>query len=938
VSGPDRVLVHESGTWELDLGRRELRARGAAVPIGGRAFEILAVLAQSAEDLVGKDDLMKRVWPGAVVEENTLQVHISAIRRALGGDREMLKTASGRGYRLLGAWMPREAAATAERTSHEPTSVARPAFQTNLPATVSELVGRAFAARHLASVMSAYRAVTLTGPGGIGKTALALHVARSVFAGGQGDAYLVDLASLLDPRLVPSAIAAVLDLRLGGEQAGADSVARAIGGKQFLLVLDNCEHLIDAVARSVETIVRMCPLVSVLGTSRENLRIEGEYVYRVAPLSVPSAEDQEPDVILAQSAVQLFVNRMSASRPAFLPDPGELLEIAAICRQLDGIPLAIEFAAARASSLGLKQVAARLGDRFGLLTAGRRTALPRHQTLYATLDWSYELLPDEERRLLRRVAIFPAGFTVAAATAVVSDVAQATSSVIDGIANLVDKSLLNFEGPPSAGRWRLLETIRAYALEKLRETGEAEKVAQLSAEFLRDLFRPAVAATTGRPDPDRAPGLRDIDNIRAAIDWAMSATGDLVVGIELTADSAPLWFQLSLMTEYRARVERALAGLKAMSEPDAALEMRLQVGLGHALWYTGPDAEPEAMQGAFARALALAERVGDTDVQLKALWGAWAVRRGRGDHDAALAAATRYQAIASSAADKRLAILADRILALTHHDLGDQNLARGHVEKVLSQAPHLDPRSNNDLQVDARVAMLSILARIQWLQGFPEQAIATAEEAIDATLRMDHWFSICYVLFTAGCPLSLWVGDLAEAERRLDMLRDRTGGNPGFNRYARIYAAVLRLRQGSEADRLTAAYIEPRVQYSMMGALGELVSAATVPLPSPGDLPCQAPWSQPEVLRVDAELLLWRGGTDAVGAAEAKLAGSLELAREQSALGWELRTALSLAHLRRSQDRPADARDVLAAALDKFTEGFDTVDLRSARAVLQSLQ
>ena len=211
-------------------------------------------------------------------------------------------------------------------------------------------------------------------------------------------------------------------------------------------MIDNCEHLIDAVANMTETIIQMCGSVSVLATSRENLRIVGEYVYRVGPLSVPTEQDLEPDVILAQSAVQLFIARINAAQAAFSPDPANLLQVAAVCRQLDGIPLAIEFAAARAATLGLAQVAARLDDRFGLLTAGRRTALPRQQTLRATLDWSYELLSEWERRLLCRSAIFPAGFTLEAASAV--DPERQVTSVLEGIANLVAKSLLSLDGSP----------------------------------------------------------------------------------------------------------------------------------------------------------------------------------------------------------------------------------------------------------------------------------------------------------------------------------------------------------------------------------------------------------------------------------------------------------------------------------------------------------
>jgi non-specific serine/threonine protein kinase len=420
VSAPREIWVDKLGVWELDLGRRELRAHGAPVPIGERAVEILAVLVNSAGELVTKEELIRRVWPGAVVQENTLQVHISAIRKALGDHRDWLKTVSGRGYRLFGNWTSRERTAPTAQAASPQGSATKQTFRTNMPVAATTLIGRALAIRHVENVLKVYRVVTLTGPGGIGKTTLALEVARSVFASANSDVFLVDLASLLDPGLAPSAVAGVLDLRLGSGEATAAAVARTIGGRQIHLLLDNCEHLIEAVAELVETLVRICSGLSILATSREILRIESEYVYRVGPLSVPTEQEQQPDAILAQSAVQLFMSRISM--PWTSMEPAKLLEVASVCRRLDGIPLAIEFAAARVVTLGLSQVAALLDDRFGLLTAGRRTALPRHQTLRATLDWSYNLLPEWERQLLCRVSIFPAGFTLAAATAVLNDV------------------------------------------------------------------------------------------------------------------------------------------------------------------------------------------------------------------------------------------------------------------------------------------------------------------------------------------------------------------------------------------------------------------------------------------------------------------------------------------------------------------------------------
>ena len=485
-------LVYESGRWQVHLGRRELLACGSAVPIGARAFEVIEALVRSANDLVTKDALMDRIWPGAMVAENTLQVHISAIRKALGQDRAMLKTVSGRGYRLLGEWaVRREDAAEKSASQLQPGRSPARTFQSNLPETAFDLIGRAISIRQIEDILTAHRAITLTGPTGIGKTTLALHVSRRMRHSFDGDIWLVELASLSDPRLVPAALADVLDLDLGGDKITAEAVARAIGDKPTLLVLDNCEHVIDAAARLVETILRLCTRASVLATSQELLRIAGEYVFRVPPLEVPRDDWDQPDDVLEQSAVQLLVARLQALDPSFVAGPHNVHLIAAICRHLDGIPLAIEFAAARAATLGVQYVASHLENRFGLLTSGSRAALPKHQTLRAALDWSYELLPAAEQLLLGRLAIFDAGFTLDAVAALMSDAAHPKSAVVEGIANLVAKSFVVLNRSPFSDHWALPETIRAYALERLVESGEAEATARRHAMFYGGLLESA---------------------------------------------------------------------------------------------------------------------------------------------------------------------------------------------------------------------------------------------------------------------------------------------------------------------------------------------------------------------------------------------------------------------------------------------------------------
>jgi predicted ATPase/DNA-binding winged helix-turn-helix (wHTH) protein len=593
VSEASANLVYACEQWEIDLGQRELRSRGIPVPLGRRAFEVVTVLVQSSTKIVTKDHMMERVWPGVVVGEGTLHVHISAVRKALGPDRAMLKTVSGRGYRLLGSWTAEQLETTAPpvysltRPSGEPTN--------NFPPPITRLVGRAAACQFVRDLVSAYRVVTLTGPGGIGKTSLAIKAVRYLLPDFEDGGWIVELASLSDPGLVPSTVASTLGLKLSGE-ISAESIARAVGGRHLLLLLDNCEHVIEAAANLAETLMRLCPRATIVATSREILRIDGESVYRVSPLEVPAPGQAAPDYIMQYSAVEMFVARTKALNAGFVPTAEDLASIAAICRHLDGMPLAIELAAASAAALSIAQVFRGLRDRFALLIRGRRTAFPRQRTLRATLDWSYELLPESERRLLRHLSVFAGGFTIDSATAVTADAEPDTAMVADCIANLVTKSLVTLDPTPGATRWTLLETIRAYALEKLAEHAEVDIAAGHHALYFRDLFGPqAQGGRSSLSNEELARHIREIDNVRAALDWSFSPAGDPAIGVDLTAAYAPVWRHLSQMSECSERCERALLGLEPHVTANMRLRMELQINLASAIFITmGPPEKAKA--------------------------------------------------------------------------------------------------------------------------------------------------------------------------------------------------------------------------------------------------------------------------------------------------------------------------------------------------------
>jgi predicted ATPase/DNA-binding winged helix-turn-helix (wHTH) protein len=452
------------------------------------------MLVEAHGELVSKDAIMRQVWSESQDIENranSLKVQVSALRKALGRDRKMIKTISGRGYRLIG-----EISVEANMT-HVPEFpiVPQPSLSlstaTNLPNPVSDLFGRDVALVEVIGLLKKHRIVTLTGAGGIGKTKLGLEVARQARANFADGVWLTELAALSNEKQVFDAVATALGLTLAGGIPSPDLVARAIGARQLLVMLDNCEHVLDAAAAIAEVMVRTNPQICVLATSREPLRVDGEWTYRVSPLGVPPQGSDDAGDALQHDAVQLFVARARAIESRFVPDTRGATIAANICRRLDGVPLAIELAATRVGTMSLESLDARLSDRFSLLTNGRRTALPQHRTLRATLDWSYNMLPENERAVLRRLATFAGSFTLEAASIVTADAEISASEVANCIMNMVAKSLVATELRGSATDLRLLETMRAYAAEKLVESGEFEQVSRRHAEYYRKCVLPA---------------------------------------------------------------------------------------------------------------------------------------------------------------------------------------------------------------------------------------------------------------------------------------------------------------------------------------------------------------------------------------------------------------------------------------------------------------
>jgi predicted ATPase/DNA-binding winged helix-turn-helix (wHTH) protein len=953
MPGQARIAIYRFGRWEIDVGRREVRTGGVRVPLGSRAFDIIEVLVQEPGTLVAKEELGRRLWPEAVVDDNTLQVHISAIRRALGEDRGLIKTTSGRGYRLLGAWTAEYGTPSIAAGDIDPAPPTSRRSAGNLPLAATALIGREEAKRQVAARLSAHRVVTLVGPGGIGKTRLGVEVAGDLRLAFPDGTWFVDLSPLSNAGLVPSVTAGAIGLDLQGTDITPARAARAIGEKQLLIVLDNCEHVIDAAAEIAEAIAHTCARATILATSREPLRIEAEGVYRVPPLDVPADDRASPAELLQHSSVQLFVARLQALHPRPEEESARMVAIAAICRRLDGIPFAIELAAASAATLGLEETIRQLNRRFQLLTGGRRTAPPRQRTLLAMFDWSYELLSENERPILRQLGAFAGGFTLDAACAVAAAPGMDIPTIIDGVTGLATKSLIVVERTGSATRYFLLETMRAYAIDRLAASGETEAVMRRHAQFYQRWLEQAGAEWAYRPIGEwLAIHRREIDNVRAALDWAFSAHGDPVIAIMLSTNSIPLMLDLSLITECQRRAEDALRLVRNGLQPDPRCEMQLLTALQATRIYTeGPSA---AAFEAWETVLRLATEHEDTEYQARALWGLWHDHIYSGSPGSALVFARRFARLAGELGDVAKVTLGQRLIGTSLHYHGDQVAARDHLEQFLVRYVHSEHRWRTvSARLDHATVARATLTRVLWLRGEADAAVRLSDAAVADAFAEDHLISTLYVLVEAAIPLALAIGDFASTERFLAILQEQAGRS-GFRIwqiYANCLPEVLRVRrgnQGSALTRLAEAIVELRetgfcAHLSMfLGALARGYLDAgrvedglmTVDEAIDRTNRHDEGWNGPEMLRIRAILLLRQQSAEADITAEALLTRAMTWARSQGALSWELRAATNLAQLLRRQGHADRALAVLAPVYGQFREGFGTSDLRTARALL----
>jgi predicted ATPase/DNA-binding winged helix-turn-helix (wHTH) protein len=944
ADGPPRCFAF--GPFVLIVEQQLLLGNDVPVRIGGRALDILTTLVERPGELVKKSELMSRVWPDTIVEESNLKVNIAALRRVLGeepGAVQYIATVVGRGYRFVAP--VRTSGGVASPAGASVSSTRRH----NLPTSITRVFGRADAIETIRRDLVESRLVSIVGAGGIGKTTVALAVAEHAVELFRDGVWLVDMGLQRDPAWVPNAITTAIGVPVSSADV-LSALCAFLNDRELLLVLDNCEHVIDGAATCASHILTNTSGVKILATSREPLRVKGERVRRLPGLGAPLPSSHlSAAEALTFPAVQLFVDRATYSFESFALSDVDAPTVAEICRRLDGLALAIEFAATRIDAFGVGGLLKQLDDRFRLLV-GRRAGPERHRTLTATLDWSYSLLSDSEAALLRAVSVFAGVFDIAGASAVSSRVSTEAAYTL---AQLAAKSLLATDLDAHGIAYRLLETTRTYGLERLRVSAEDQAVRQLHAEHVCTVLERATTEWAERPASEWAFEYgRVLDDLRNALAWTGKDAANRSLRIRLTLAGILLWNHFSLIRECSAHVSHAVEQLEAAGLSGTALEMKLKLWLGGSMMFT-LGFEPQALV-AMRRALEIAVQIGDTDYHLRCLMMIGIYELFIGENEAGLRTLEAFAAIAR-ANDPSILPESEVHSAIAELFLGRLQEARQRLEPLQQRDLRYFKGSYGVRYLsDPIVLVESVLSQVQWLTGFPDTAARTAASAVEHARASGHHLSMNNAL-SYVCPIYYWSGHYDECAHHVAMLDDNVVRHGLIARrpVAMFYRAALTCTQDCASsdglDRLQQAIEEFRninhlgrmpyylgvlaYAFAQHGRIGDAEATIRVALDSARAQ--SAAWCLPELLRIRASILTALGEVDD---AEALLVESMACAQQIGALSWRLRTASDLAQLWRTQSRALEAREMLLPIYGQFTEGFETRDLVIAADLLASLQ
>ena len=606
--------------FECDAAAYQLRRNGRRVRLARQPMDLLLLLLERHGELVSREDIAHHLWGDDVFVgvDTGIRAAILKVRRVLAGPQgaaRLVETVPGKGYRFVAAVEVITRIAIPDVGGSPPGVTIPSRGRHNLPADLTSLLGREADLEEVRRLLSATRLLSLTGSGGVGKTRLAIRLASEVAPQFPDGMWLVDLAALTTAALILPAIAGLIQVRESPERSLRDGVIGYLREREVLLLLDTCEHLVDACAELAEALLRAAPRLRIVATSREALRIPGETVYRVPSLAVPPprAVEAEPGALADFAASTLFLERASAVQPAFVLESNDVGPIAALCRSLDGIPLAIELAAAQMAAFSPEQLLGRLSN--GFRTMGTRTAVTRQRTLDATVAWSVGLLSGPERLLFGRMSVFSGSWTSEAAEQICGGDGIPSGDIPHLLASLERKSLLRVERVNRAGhRYRLLDTLRHYGAEQLRDSGATDAIRDRLFEFYYESFRGVAIRLIGA---EQAVWLNKVqeehDNLRNALDWGLSSAALGTKAVELAGALFWFWTKRGLFTEGRRWLERAAAIPAA-----GRLRCYVSLGLGHMDYFQGRLADMNARNDEL---LAWARDEGDGWLVSRALFG-----------------------------------------------------------------------------------------------------------------------------------------------------------------------------------------------------------------------------------------------------------------------------------------------------------------------------
>jgi predicted ATPase/DNA-binding SARP family transcriptional activator/predicted negative regulator of RcsB-dependent stress response len=710
--------------------------------------------------------------------------------RALSGDR----AAAIREYRSFEDALRREMNAAPERETTEVLErvtsgdqndalppLASRAFTSNLPAQLTRLIGREEEVGNLKSFLDRHRLVTIVGAGGIGKTRLAVAVGAQITDRYRDGVWFIEFAPVSVPAFIPGTVAAALHIQESHERTLTESVIQALSSRRALLIFDNCEHLVDAMAHFADDVLRACPKVQIVATSRQPLNTQGEQVYRVQPLTFPQASaGLSATEAMEYSAISLFVERAQAVRNSFTLTDQNVTAVADICRRLDGIALAVELAAARVRVLSPSSVNDGLRARFRLLTGGTRTQLPRHQTLRALFDWSYELLDEREKLLLRRVAVFAGSFSLDGAVATADGLGLDEVEILDILTSLVEKSLVNAETTAEIERYHILESTRQYLDERLQECGERDNMLRLHAEYYR-----AFAERSDR-EFHRTPQSKwfhsvaaEYENVREALLWAIAGRNDAAIGAQIAGSLEHFWFDYGRIREGLFWIEQAVETIDENTNP--ALGGRLHLARAVLLWGTNKlraadracelyemagdsrgvgyalrqraltlrQQHPDEAEAACRRAVELLESAGDSGGFAIALNTLGSIVAKRGDFDEARAAHEHALEVATGCA-------CEYALLITLIYLADNEFRRGNAAEAVARLGQALERADATRMPRLVLNVRSNLATYRIALGQYAEAVTDILQAIAFLPNVQDGYSTAVVLQQAA---------LIEAER-----------------------------------------------------------------------------------------------------------------------------------------------------------------------------